>query len=77
MMERKELEVFLINKNIRPDTYSLNGGLPNEAYCLDEKNGIWKTYYSERGSAVSVKEFDSENDACEYFLNWLIDDPAI
>jgi hypothetical protein len=72
MMDKKELEFLLIDKNIRPDAYSLNGGLPNDAYCLDEKNGIWKTYYSERGSAVSVKEFDTENDACACFLNWII-----
>ena len=42
-------------------------GLPNEALCItnDEK---WEVYYSERGRKSGLREFQNEEDACEYFL---------
>ncbi|WP_295716665.1 hypothetical protein [Mucilaginibacter sp.] len=73
-MDRKQLEALLKSKNIRPDAYSLYGGLPNEAYCIDGKNGVWKVYYSERGTAGSTMRFDTEAGACDYFYNWIMSD---
>ena len=45
----------------------MKGGLPNEALCItnDEK---WEVYYSERGRKSGLREFQNEEDACEYFL---------
>jgi len=64
-------------KNVRLDAYSLYGGLPNEAYCIDEKNGIWQVYYSEQGTAGSMMEFDTESEACDYFYNWVVSDISV
>ncbi|HOL29569.1 MAG TPA: hypothetical protein P5157_02365 [Paludibacteraceae bacterium] len=46
--------------------------LPTESYCLEEKNNKWEVYYIERGTKLYIKEFSSENEACEYFYNWIM-----
>lgn len=66
-MNRQELERILVDKKISSD-YSLDGGLPSEVFCLNENNGKWEVYYSERGNKSDLKVFDNESDACEYFL---------
>lgn len=73
-MTKKELEQKLIEKNIQRDLYALDGGLPNEAYCLNynHKRNIWEVYYSERGQKTGLKSFDKEEEACNYFYNTLI-----
>ncbi|MFA9466851.1 MAG: hypothetical protein ACERKN_21560 [Velocimicrobium sp.] len=64
----KELERLLIDMNIPSHAYSVSGGLPNEAFCIGQSGDVWETYYSERGSKTSIREFGSESEACEYFL---------
>ncbi len=74
-MTKNDLRQELVKKNIPADFYSLDGGLPNEAYCLDQGAGGWEVYYSERGQKTGVKIFDAESEACDYFyqslLQWL------
>lgn len=31
-------------------------------------SAIWKVYFKERGEQHSVREFNNETDACEYYL---------
>lgn len=42
-MNKRELNAKLIKAKVPKDTYSLDGGLPNEMHCLDyligKKNG--------------------------------------
>lgn len=59
-----ELETLKIPKGV----YSLTGGLPNESYCIAQKDDKWEVYYSERGNRTSLKTFENENTACKYFL---------
>ncbi len=64
------------NKNIPKDAFSIiNGGyqFPSETYCLNILNGKFEYYYSERGRKRGLKEFDNEEEACEYFCNLLMD----
>lgn len=68
-----DLEAKLRAHNIPKYAYSLKGGLPNEAYCLESLPNKWAVYYSERGSKTSLKEFATENEACEYFLQLMSD----
>jgi hypothetical protein len=62
-MTLAELDALLLSKGISPNDYSLTGGLPNEAYCIEGSDGKWKFYYSERGSRTGVKEFGTEDEA--------------
>lgn len=71
-MNKRELEKRLIKEGITKDSYCLNGGYPNESYCLFKNNGRWEVYYSERGRKSGLKLFMSEEEACEYFYNKLV-----
>lgn len=64
-MNKNDLREKLQQESVRPDAYCLNGGLPNEAYCLNEGNNQWEVYYSERGNKSGLKIFDNESDACK------------
>ncbi len=71
-MTKNELRERLVRESIPPDTYNLEGGLPNEAYCLNQDKNIWEVYYSERGQKSMLKQFEFENEACDYFYKLLI-----
>ncbi|WP_026478302.1 hypothetical protein [Alkaliphilus transvaalensis] len=71
-MNINDLKKILINNNIPKDAYSLDGGLPNEAYCLNRNGGNWEVYYSERGQKSGLKLFRTENEACDYFYKSLV-----
>ncbi len=66
-----------LNNNIRipKDAFAIiDGGyqFPSETYCLNMINEKFEYYYSERGIKTGLKEFDTENEACEYFYNKLL-----
>jgi hypothetical protein len=67
-MTLTELEAKLSAHGVRKDDYSLAGGLPTEALCIDRADGKWRVYYSERGSRSVLGTFDSEQEACDYFF---------
>ena len=71
-----DLKRALEESKIRPDCYSLNGGLPNEEYCLsfNANSQLWEVYYSERGDKNSLREFEDEDAACGYFYDWVNND---
>jgi len=63
-----ELERKLKKMEIPSDLYSIMlGGLPNEKLCI-VKEDKWQVYYSERGSKSGLKIFETESEACEFFL---------
>lgn len=70
-MNIEELKKALMKLNIPSDAYQLNGGFPNEAFCINYNGEYWETYYSERGLRTSMNKFSQESDACEYFLQWI------
>ncbi len=70
-MTKRELEKNLNELNIDKLAYDLNGGLSSDAHCIEKIGGKWYTYYSERGQRTSLKEFETEQEACQYFLDWL------
>ena len=64
-----ELERELLHLGISSDLYSImTGGLPNEKVCI-VKDDKWQVYYSERGKKSGLKIFETETEACEYFLH--------
>lgn len=63
-MNIAELKLIFEKEKVPNDLYSLIGGLPNERCCIDQINGRWAVYYSERGSKSDLKFFDTEEEAC-------------
>ena len=66
---RKILKKILDLVNASEGAYSLRGGLPNEALCIESDNDNWFVYYSERGGKTNPIQFPTEKAACSYFLN--------
>lgn len=64
-----ELENILVSSNVPEDMYSLKGGLPSEAYCLEKKKGKWHLYYSNRGKKNTIAYFDKEDAATKGLLS--------
>ncbi len=70
-MNTEELKEILLYNNVPQDAYSLEGGLPSDAYCIEQNDGRWHFYYSERGNKNTIGEYAREEDACEAFLKIL------
>ena len=72
-MKKQELQQTLIDENVPDDLYSLNGGLPNEAFCLNKDQNSWEVYYSERGVKSQLMKFSTEEEACDYFYKTVLE----
>lgn len=66
-MTLHELREKLVENGVPLELYSLDGGLPHEAFCINNIDGKWEYYYSERGLKSGLITFDNEYDACDYF----------
>lgn len=76
-MTKEELKTRLKKENIDPHAYSLEGGVNRyDAYCLDHQGNAWLVYFSERGEKSDLQTFESELEACDFFLRWIIEDPS-
>ncbi|MDB4872929.1 MAG: hypothetical protein JWL97_3933 [Gemmatimonadales bacterium] len=73
-MNRSSLKQLLDAEHVHPQSYDLDGGLPNERYCLEERASGWSVYYSERGSRTGERTFPSEDEACRDLLDRLLRD---
>jgi hypothetical protein len=74
-MNLSELKEKLDEANILSQIYSLEGGYPSEKYCIEKNYDKWWVYYCERGIKRDKKEFDKEDDACNFLYKLLISDP--
>jgi hypothetical protein len=76
-MNRALLSQRLQDLGIRSGSYSLENTWLDEAYILTSENGKWVVYYSERGLRSGLKQFDSEEEACEFMYRVLAGDPTV
>lgn len=68
-MNKEKLKVILEEKQIRPDYFCLDKPYPNhQCLCLVYECRKWKVYFAERGVKDYFGEFDSESEACDFFL---------
>lgn len=72
-MNIEQLRNFLIINHVPDDLYSLDGGLPSEAYCINKVEEGWEVYYSERGLKSQLVKFDIEDKACLYLQSIIKD----
>jgi hypothetical protein len=75
-MTLSDLDRVLAEQGVRPDAYCLAGGLPNEAYAIEQVEGRWRVYYSERGCRSGLREFPGEAEACADLLSRVLGDPT-
>jgi len=74
-MNQKELELKLALNGIEPRSYSLYGADYNECLVLSQLgNDIWQIYYFERGVKSGLTEYYREAEACEAFLQIILND---
>ena len=72
-MTIEELKIKMDNLGISRYDYSLNGTLWPTRYILLHSKTIWLTFgYDERGNVDSLKEFNTESEACNDMLNRLV-----
>ena len=71
-MTIKELKEELDLLNIPSDILSTDREYPNEGFTIHFNGMRWETYYSERGIKTGLKEFNSEEEACENIHSELI-----
>lgn len=57
---------------VSPGYFSFGGSL-DEALCLLPAGRKWHVFLSERGNRFEETVFDSEDEACVYFLKRLFD----
>ena len=75
-MNRDELQRVLAARRIRQRSYSLEGGSPDDRYCIERSSGGWAVYFSERGNRNDEKWFATETEACEELLRRILADPS-
>ncbi len=77
-MNKEELKKALDKEGIHPHYYSLNGlqgGPYDGTSILDKEGNKWLVYYFERGEKWDMHVFDTEDEACRFFLKWISSDP--
>ena len=72
-MNRQELRARLSLARIPEIEYNLAGvGPTDDKYVMEQTDGKWHVYYSERGSQYQSQFFDTEDQACDYLLHRFI-----
>ncbi|MCB5282010.1 hypothetical protein QK292_05315 [Arthrobacter sp. AL08] len=75
-MNRSELKTVLESEGYKTNAYELEGGTPDDTYCLEDRGHEWAVYYSERGCRFEEQIFFTENDACKDFLRLMRRTPS-
>jgi hypothetical protein len=76
-MTKAELQDTLNREYFDPAHYSLDGGERDDTVCLAYERDKWYVYYTERGLQSGKVEFDTEDEACRYFLKEVRSDPMM
>ena len=74
-MRIQDLKAALDHAGVNPDAYSIETGYMEDSYVLTrEPPGRWVIYFGERGSRWDLRLFESEEEACAHFLQWILKD---
>ncbi|MFN8432968.1 MAG: hypothetical protein U0V18_03060 [Anaerolineales bacterium] len=70
-MNIEDLKVRLEEEACSRANYSI-GERDSDVFCLENQNGIWRIFYTERGiDQPPIFESPSESEACEYFFTFM------
>ncbi len=72
-MTLSDLAIKLSEAGVPERLYSLGNGPVEDKYCLVNRGGRWEAFYVERGEELEKKTHGSESEACEAFLDWMIE----
>ena len=73
-MKREELKRKLKQMRIPENLYNLDGiGRRDERFCLEEIDNKWFVYFIERGVKTTNERFNSEEDACLFIYEQLVE----
>lgn len=76
-MTISELKAKLLENDVLSDAFDFEIGNLPERYTLIRNEQVWLCYYFERGDRVNLEVFRDEASACDYFLAWVLSDPAM
>ena len=62
---------------IRPIHYSIDESGGGENYVIKKVSQFWEVYFSERGERYTLRRFQDEHAACEYFLKFIQEDSVV
>ena len=70
-MNIAELQQRLLDEGCSPHNFSIGPG-GSDVYCLEQQDGIWRVFYTERGKeAAPIFESRDEEEACAFYFNYI------
>lgn len=70
-MNTTELQRRLLEEGCSPHNFSI-GSRGSDVFCLEQRDGIWRVFYTERGNeGAAIFESSSETEACEFFFHYI------
>jgi hypothetical protein len=76
-MNISELRTALAEHGVQSRAFSLGDDRKlDEQYRLEESKGLWIVCYLERGNMTDEHWFATEDEACRYFFDRLLNDPT-
>ncbi len=71
-MNTRQLREKLLAEGCNPSNFAIkNRG--NDVYCLDQTDGNWIVFYTERGQdSAPIFESASEEEACQFFYDYIM-----
>ena len=77
-MKIPELRKTLVDEGLRAYAVSIDGvDCSGDQYRMDRSGRGWCVFYAERGQIVQPREFLTEDEACDFLLEWLRRDRAV
>jgi hypothetical protein len=73
-MNKENLRQALGERNIDPKAYNLYGHAVEDTYTLRCQNSVWEVFFVERQEEKAKKYFQTEDEACDYFLKLVTSD---
>jgi len=71
-MNTQQLEQRLLAEGCSPNNFSIRSTGCGDLFCLDERNGKWTVFYTERGiDSEPIFECTSEEEACDFYYDYI------
>jgi len=72
-MKTADMDALLRAGGVDPGWYDVSGRAAENRHCILPEGGTWLTFFFERGTRWDVRTFPTEDEACGFFLGWVLD----